>query len=87
MLYALPHSTISPLQCVQNTATWITFGLSARDHVRLALKEMHWLPVTYWIQQKVALLMYRCRQYSTLETLLSLPAVNQDDTISVRPLT
>ena len=37
-------------------------------HVRPALKELHWLPVTYWIQYKVALLTYmvhdnRCLEY------------------------
>jgi len=36
----------------------VTLGLSTRDHVHPALKELHWLPVTYQIQYKMALLMY-----------------------------
>jgi len=33
-------------------------GLSPCDYVRRALKELHWLPVTYRIQYKIALLMF-----------------------------
>jgi len=33
-------------------------GSSRRDHVRPALKELHWLPVVYRIQFKVALAMF-----------------------------
>jgi len=53
---------------VQNAAAWVTLGLSMPDHVRPALKELHWLPVAYRIQYKVALLMFmvndnRCPVY------------------------
>ena len=68
VLYGLPHSTINPLQHVKNITSRVTLSQSARDDVRPALKELHWLPVTYQIQYKVALLMYmvhanRCPQY------------------------
>jgi len=68
VLYGLPQSTIGPLQRVQNAAARVTLGLSPRDHVRPALKELHWLPVTHRIQYKVALLMFmvhdnRCPVY------------------------
>jgi len=43
---------------VQNAAARVMLGLSTRDHVRPALKELHCLPVTYRIQYKVALLMF-----------------------------
>ena len=58
VLYGLPQQTISQLQHVQNTAARVVLGLSPRDHVRPALKELHWLPVIYRIQYKVALLMF-----------------------------
>ena len=46
----------------------VTRGLSSRDHVRPALKELHWLPVAHRIQYKVAHLMFmvhdnRCLVY------------------------
>ena len=67
VLYGLPQCTIGPLRRVQNAAARVTLGLSPRDHVRPALKELHWLPA-YCIQYKVALLMfivhdYRCPVY------------------------
>ena len=58
VLYGLPQSTIGLLQRVQKTAARVTLGLSPRDHVRPALKELQWLPVTHCILYKVALLMF-----------------------------
>ena len=68
VLYGLPQSTIGPLQRVQNAAARVILGLSPRDHIRLALKELHWLPVAHRIQYNVALLMFmvhdnRCTVY------------------------
>ena len=68
LLIGLPFSTIAPLQRVQNAAARLLRGLSRREHVRPALKELHWLPVVYRIQFKVALVMFtihtrRCPDY------------------------
>jgi len=67
-LYGLPQSTIGPLQRVQNAAARVTLGLSPRNHVRPALKELHWLLVAHRVRYKVALLMFmvhdnRCPVY------------------------
>ena len=67
-IYGLRQSAIGPMQRVQNAAARVTLGLSSRDHVRPALKELHWLPVAHRIQYKVALLMFmvhdnRCPVY------------------------
>ena len=53
VLYGLPQSTIGPLQRVQNATARVTLGLSPRDHVRPALKELHWLPVAQTTKNKV----------------------------------
>ena len=50
VLYGLRLSTIGPLQRLQNAAARVTLGLSPRDHVRSALKELHWLPVAHRIR-------------------------------------
>jgi len=70
LLIGLPFSTTAPLQRVQNVAARLLRGLSRRDHVRPALKELHWLPVVYGIQFKLALAMFRihtrhCPDYLT----------------------
>jgi len=53
VLYGLPQSTIGHLQRVQNAAARVTLVLSPRDHVRPALKELHWLPVAHRIRYMV----------------------------------
>jgi len=58
VLAILPWSTIVPLQRVQNAAAGLVLGLSPGDHVILAFIELHWLPIHYCIQFKLALLMY-----------------------------
>ena len=40
LLIGLPFSTIAPLQRVQNDAARLLLGLSRRDHVRPAMKEL-----------------------------------------------
>ena len=68
LLIGLPFSIIAALQRVQNAAARLLLGLSRRDHVCPALKELHWLPVVYRIQFKLALVMFtihtrRCPDY------------------------
>jgi len=58
VLVGLPWSTIAPLQRVQNAAARLVMGLSARNHVGPALRELHWLPLAHRIKFKVELLMY-----------------------------
>ena len=58
LLAGLLWSTVAPLQRVQNAAARLVLGLSAHDHVSQVLIDLHWLPVHYWIQYKLALMMY-----------------------------
>ena len=58
LLAGLQWSTVAPLQRVQNAAARLVLGLSAHDHVSQVLIDLHWLPVHYWIQYKLALMMY-----------------------------
>jgi len=51
-------STIAAIQHVHNTTARLVLGLSPRDHVSSALQTLHWLPIYYRIQFKIALLMY-----------------------------
>jgi len=68
MQFCTGFLNVSPLQRVQNATASVTLGLSPRDHVCPALKELHWLTVTYLVQYKVVLLMFmahdnRCPVY------------------------
>jgi len=45
LLSGLPRSTIQLLQRVMNAAARVVMALSMHDHVKPALKQLHWLPV------------------------------------------
>ena len=60
LLSGLPRSIIQPLQRVMNAAARVVMvmALSTRDHVKPALKQLHWLPVEQRISYKLCLLMH-----------------------------
>ena len=55
----LPADQIARLQRVQNNAAWLVLKKRRRDHVTPLLKELHWLPVKFRCQYKIATLAYR----------------------------
>ena len=58
LLSRLPGSTIQPLQRMMNAAALVIMNLSLRDHVKPALKQLHWLPVEERIIYKLCLFMH-----------------------------
>ena len=59
LLYGLPSTEISKLQRVQNSAARLVSLSKKRDHVTPILQELHWLPVQYRIDYKIALLTFK----------------------------
>ena len=57
VLVGLPASTIAPLQRVQNAAARLILRIDRRSQITSALRELHWLPVKYRIQFKLAVFM------------------------------
>ena len=55
----LPADQITWLQWVQNNAARLVMKKRRRDHVTLLPKELHWLPVKFRCQYKIATLAYR----------------------------
>ena len=57
----LPADQIARLQRVQNNAARLVLRRKkkTRDHVTPLVKELHWLPVTFRCQYKIATLAYR----------------------------
>ena len=55
----LPADQIAQLQRVQNNAARPVMKKRRRDHVTPLLKELHWLPVKFRCQYKIATLAYR----------------------------
>ena len=56
----LPKYEIGRLQKTQNIAARVIFRLRKFDHVKPALRELHWLPVAKRIEFMVLLLTFQC---------------------------
>jgi len=69
LLSRLPKTTIQPLQRVMNAAARVIMNLSLRDHVKPALKQLHWLPVEHRITYKLCLFMHVPHPHRTGTTI------------------
>jgi len=65
LLSHLPGSTIQPLQHVMNAAARIIMNLLLRDHVKPALKQLHWLHVEQRITYNLCLFMHCIHPHRT----------------------
>ena len=54
----MSKSKFNKLQSVQNTLARVVVRQKKYDHITLALKELHWLPVQYRVTFKTAALVY-----------------------------
>jgi len=59
LLYGLPDYQLAKLQRVQNAAARLVYRESKFCHITPLLKKLHWLPITYRIRFKIALLTYK----------------------------
>jgi len=71
VLYGAPASNIQVLQRVQNNAARIVLQAPRRSHAQPLLRELHWLPIQYRIEYKVAVLTFKSRSSATAPTYLS----------------
>ena len=68
----LPDTQIHKLQCLQNAAAMIMMWLPKHFHITETLYELHWLPVSWEIQYKVLLTVYKARHNRAPEYLTHL---------------
>ncbi len=59
LLYGLPEYQIAKLQRIQNMAARLVFRLPKFSHVTSLRYELHWLPVSYRIQFKLLLYVFK----------------------------
>ena len=71
LLFGTPKKVIHKLQKVQNSAAKIVFGAKKYDHVSPLLKKLHWLPITFRIEYKIASLCFKFFSDSNFPDYLS----------------
>jgi len=59
VLYSFLSMNIDKLQRVQNTLARVVSKTNRRDHITPVLADLHWLPLCYKIEYKIALLTYK----------------------------
>uniref|UniRef100_A0A669EEK3 Reverse transcriptase domain-containing protein n=1 Tax=Oreochromis niloticus TaxID=8128 RepID=A0A669EEK3_ORENI len=59
LYYGLDQATIHRLQMVQNAAARLLTGTKRREHITPVLASLHWPPVSYRIQFKVLLFVFK----------------------------
>ena len=59
VLFGLPKEEICRLQRIQNSAARLTLQKRKQDHVTPLLRELHWLPVQFRLEYKLAVLTFR----------------------------
>ena len=59
LLTGLPQKSIQQLQFIQNAAARVLTRTKRSEHITPVLKSLHWLPVSYRIDFKVLLLVYK----------------------------
>ena len=74
-LFGLPKYQLDLLQKVQNAAARVIFQIAKFDHITPALIDLHWLSVTFRVQFKLLLFVYKSlhnQSPSYIKDLLSL---------------
>ena len=89
VLAGLPVITLEPLKRVMNAAVRLVAGLDVRDHVTPAMRDLHWLPVTFRVQCKLCLMVHssvngRSPEYNT-DVLVSMSSLQGRATLRSSP--
>ena len=56
----ITNENIEKLQLIQNHAARLIVGAKKKDHITPILIQLHWLPIKYRIDYKIALLSFKC---------------------------
>ena len=83
----LKAKRLEPLRKVQYAAARVITGARRRDPMTNHLRDLHWLPIPYRIDFKIAVLTFRCLNGcapSYLSSLISLRSANSQSTRTLR---
>ena len=63
---------LNKIQQIQNMAYRIVCNLQKFDHVTSSMQDLHWLKIPYWIQFKIACIIFKCINGQALKYLTDL---------------
>ena len=85
LLVGVPSTQLSKLQRLQNAAARLVSNVAKYDHVTLVtLDNLHWLPVTYRVNFKIAMLAHKCIYGNAPEYLKDLIKVKSTTRYNLR---
>jgi hypothetical protein len=60
ILFGLPYKLLKRLQSIQHSAARVVSERRKFDHISDVLRSLHWLPIWFRIEFKIAMLVFRC---------------------------
>ena len=84
LLVGVPSTQLSKLQRLQNAAARLVSNVAKYDHITPTLVNLHWLPVTYRVNFKIAMLAHKCIYGNAPEYLKDLIKVKSTTRYNLR---
>ena len=84
LLYGVAATDLSKLQRVQNAAVRLVCSLPRHEHFTSSFIHLHWLPITFRINFKIAMLCFKCIHGHTPNHLKSMVAIKKTSTYNLR---
>ena len=86
-LYGVAATNLSKLQRVQNAAVRLVCSLPRHEHVTSSFIRLHWLPIKFRINFKIAMLCFKCIHGHAPNYLKSRVAIKKTSTYNLRSST
>ena len=87
LLYDVAATNLSKLQRVQNAAVRLVCSLPRHEHVTSSFIRLHWLPIKFRINFKIAMLCFKCIHGHAPNYLKSRVAIKKTSTYNLRSST
>ena len=85
--YGVAATNLSKLQRVQNAAVRLVCSLPRHEHVTSSFIRLHWLPIKFRINFKIAMLCFKCIHGQARSYLKSMIAIKKTSTYNRRSST
>ena len=87
LLYGVAATNLSKLQRVQNAAVRLVCSLPRHEHVTSSFIRLHWLPIKFRINFKIAMLCFKCIHGQAPNYLKRMVAIKKTSTYNLRSST